>query len=105
MTDQERYWLQHLAAIGREGISIRAYAEREGISAWSLYDRRRKLKADFGANGPATGGFVAVQCGVAETPRQPCSLKVGDRLELECSVLPSPTWLAALYSAMAREVR
>jgi transposase len=104
MSNQEQYWLQHLAAIEREGISIKAYAERERISAWSLYDRRRKFKVDSGSSRPGAGSFVAVQVPIAE-PRMPCSLKLGDRLELECSGLPSPAWLAALYAAMPPQVR
>lgn len=104
MSNQEEYWLQHLAAIEREGISIRAYAEREKIPAWSLYDRRRKLNAGAGQSRSGVRGFVAVPLPEAEL-RAPCSLKVGDQLEIGFTALPSPAWLAALCAAMSPKVR
>src|SRR5574337_1226898 len=70
MSNQEEYWSQHLAAIEREGISIRAYAEREKVSAWSLYERRRMLKAAGLQAAPQAGSFVAVQVRACGQPRR-----------------------------------
>lgn len=100
MSSQEEYWLAHLAAIEREGISVKAYAEREKVSAWSLYDRRRKLKAKLGTNQSEGCGFVAVQVPLAAT-HESCRLKVGEQLELELPALPTPAWLAALWAALS----
>ena len=104
MSGQEEYWSQHLAAIEREGISIRAYAEREKVSAWSLYERRRVLKAAGRQPAPQAGSFVAVQVRACEA-QTACKLRVGDELELELAALPDPSWLATLSAAMTRQVR
>jgi len=37
------YWSQHLSAIRAEGISTKAYAQREGLSVASLYSWRSRL--------------------------------------------------------------
>ncbi len=104
MLNQEEYWSQHLSVIEREGISIKAYAKREKVSAWSLYERRRKLNTVSGSSQPGAGSFVAAHVPMAET-RVPCRLKIGDRLELEFSALPGPTWLAALWAALSPKAR
>lgn len=104
MSNQEEHWSLHLAAIEREGISVKAYAAREKISAWSLYQRRRVLKAAALQLEPNVRGFVAVQLQPGEAGG-PCRLRVGDRLELELAALPSPSWLAALSAAMTPQAR
>jgi transposase-like protein len=37
------FWSRHLAACQAQGISINAYAKREGLSAVSLYYWRKRL--------------------------------------------------------------
>ena len=37
MSERRAFWLSHLSAIEAEGISTKAYAEREGLSAQALY--------------------------------------------------------------------
>lgn len=40
-----RGWAAHLATAEREGKSIRRYANERGLSPWSLYDARRRLRS------------------------------------------------------------
>lgn len=103
---REAYWAGHLAAIEREGVSTKAYAEREGLSAAALYQWRGVLKKRATEGEPQCyGDFVAVQCAQAApiSSAVVCTLKLAGALTLELSVLPSVAWLAALGVALARE--
>jgi transposase len=100
------FWVRHLAAIEQEGVSTKAYAEREGVSVASLYHWRNKLQRRGKARERGLGGdFVAVQWADVSptTPSVMCTLRLAGGLTLECSVLPSAQWLVALDSAMAQE--
>lgn len=102
MSDRGDFWSQHLAAIEREGITAKAYAEREGLSVGALYQWRRELKAH--APHCAGEGFVAVELEQpAHTER--CLLRLSGGVVLELSELPGPNWLAALSAALAQAVR
>ncbi len=41
MSQDPNSWAQHLAAIDAEGITTKVYADREGLSARQIYDRRK----------------------------------------------------------------
>lgn len=102
MSDRREFWSQHLAAIEREGISTKAYAEREGLSVGSLYQWRREFKG----HSPhcADAGFVAVEL---ERPPQTerCVLRLSGGVALELAELPGPNWRAALCAALSGPVR
>jgi len=36
LTERQRYWLNHLKACKAQGLSLRAYAEAEGVGLGSL---------------------------------------------------------------------
>lgn len=91
MSDRTDYWSQHLAAIEHEGITTKAYAEREGLSVGALYQWQRELKARALAPRSASGSFVAVLVAPLDRPAR-CRLRLGDGLQLELSELPSPHW-------------
>ena len=40
----EAYWRKHLTAIEREGLTTKAYGEREGIAVSSLYFWRQRIR-------------------------------------------------------------
>lgn len=44
MGPRHRFWVSHLQRIDAEGISIAAYARREQLSVYSLYNTRHNLK-------------------------------------------------------------
>ena len=101
MTSGEEYWSEHLAVIEAEGITTKAYAEREGLAVGSLYEWRRRLKSDQSKpkRRQRSGGFVPVQ--VRRTSEAiGCTLVIGAGMRLELSQLPSPEWLAALSAAV-----
>ena len=101
MSERSEYWAEHLAAIEREGIATKAYAEREGLSVAMLYAWRRELKSRSIQVPVTQKRFVAVE--VTESARPaPCRLRLGAGVELELSALPAPEWLAALHAALTR---
>ncbi|MGN8200644.1 IS66 family insertion sequence element accessory protein TnpA [Salinisphaera sp. RV14] len=107
MSETRKYWSQHLAAIAAEGITTRGYAEREGLSADSLYYWRRRLKRDAAASGPPAAGrptgrqLVPVQI-MGRPPSGPaCTLAIGPDVQLTLDQLPDPQWLASLAAATA----
>lgn len=51
------------------GLSLKAYAERVGISAWTLYDWRRRLGRDSDGGGPTEQEPTLVEVAVV-TPAE-----------------------------------
>ncbi len=45
MSERSTFWLSHLWRIEAEGITTKAYAEREGLSPQALYQWRKRLVA------------------------------------------------------------
>lgn len=43
MSERSEFWWSHLSAIEAEGITTKAYAEREGLSPQALYQWRKRL--------------------------------------------------------------
>lgn len=111
MSERVQYWSDHLAQIATEGISTKAYAEREGLTPSSLYYWRKRLKAGTTKEGQRSSAaasgrrFVAVQIADNSDPRVPCSLSVAGGVRLELAALPAPEWLAALVRAVSKPVR
>lgn len=96
-------WLEHQAAIKREGTSTSAYAKRHNIPIKNLYYWLRKVRAAaVPASVVAPKVFVALR--VAEPVTLPvpppvpmsCVLILGSGMRLEMPALPSPAWLIAL---------
>ncbi len=106
---EAQFWIDHVAAIEREGCSARAYAKQHSISLSAVYYWQRKLRAAApGEHVTANSGgrFMALRvAGVTNTPRSTgCTLILASGLSLEMAELPAPEWLAALGHA-ARGVR
>jgi hypothetical protein len=94
------FWLGHVAAIRREGISTSAYAKRQGIAVKRLYYWQRKAAAaSTGAIEP--NPFVALRIGTPVGAPAPanCTVVLASGVRLEMGNLPSPEWLAALDRA------
>ena len=60
-------WAAHLQAIETEGISIKDYAAREGLSVASLYYHRRRV-SDEGRRTEGASPLVAVQLAERRPP-------------------------------------
>ncbi len=113
VTRDRACWQAHLQRIDQEGITTKEYAEREGLSARRLYDKRKEYKLQ--AAKAQTTMAVAKQAYASFVPLQvvpgagavPCDHAVGCTLvlpsgiRLEMATLPSPTWLTALSADLA----
>ncbi len=79
LSERQRYWLKHLRTAERNGEPLQTYAKRLGLSAHSLYEAKRRLRA-YGliAPAPARGARrpAFARVAVAEVVRAPASLRV-----------------------------
>lgn len=105
---REEFWLTHLSAIAAEGIETKAYADREGLSALSLYQWRKRLKTKRGESESPKGHerrppFVAVRVGES-VPKSHCTLIIAPGMRLELPHLPTASWLAELSAALQQGV-
>lgn len=110
MSDRQHYWTTHLDRIAAEGISTKAYAEREGLSAAALYYWRKRLKAEAASSDTHSAAPTPKRClvPVEITGKQPpgaCTLTVAPGIQLELAQWPSPEWLARLATAQAAPPR
>lgn len=105
MSERAQFCLSHLSAIESEGITTKAYADREGLPVSALYQWRNRLVACGGSRRPkAGGGFVAMQLKPPAPTSSGCTVVIGAQFLLECATLPNVDWLAALAAALrARE--
>ena len=101
MRKGSEYWLKHVAAIKREGLSTNAYAKEHGLAAKRLYYWQRKAA---GVAVPSVAkqasAFIALRVeSTAGTPAPNCILILSSGLRLEMTALPAPSWLVALNQA------
>ena len=100
MNKGSAFWLGHVAAIRREGISTNAYAKRHGIAVKRLYYWQRKAAA-ASVGAIQASAFVALRVGSAVGVPVPvnCTVVLVSGVRLEMATPPSPEWLAALDHA------
>ncbi len=100
MRKGSEYWLKHVAAIKREGLSTNAYAKEHGLAAKRLYYWQRKAGVAVPSVEKQTSAFIALRVeSTVGTPAPNCTLILSSGLRLEMSVLPAPSWLVALNQA------
>ena len=101
------WWQGHLQRIEQEGISTKAYAQREGLDVKELYESRRNFKrrvsAPMVADNPTrvSRQFVELRpcldsskdTGSSDVN---CCLVLPSGVRLEMSALPNTGWIAAL---------
>ena len=66
--------------IEAEGITTKAYAEREGLSPQALYQWRKRLVAGGRRSRAKLGGFVPVQIEPSMTARAGCTVVIDAQL-------------------------
>ena len=99
------FWSRHLAACQAQGISINAYAKREGLSAVSLYYWRKRL----GLTGSlprevVASPFVPIQVERSDDCAGSCQLILGDGVRVEFSQVPGAHWFAEFARVYQRRV-
>ena len=101
MSERSEFWLSHLSAIEAEGITTKAYAQREGLSPQALYQWRKRLITGHRPEQARPGGFVPIQVEPAVVPRVGCTVVIDSGVRLECAALPNVEWLAALATQLS----
>ena len=99
------FWSRHLAACQAQGVSINAYAKREGLSAVSLYHWRKRLGlAGSRPSDVVAGPFVPIQVERSGDCAGSCQLILGDGVRVEFSQVPGAHWVAEFARVYQRRV-
>lgn len=104
MSERQQYWSDHLDRIAAEGITTRAYAQREALSAAALYYWRRRLKTEASDSAGVSSGRSLVAVEVVDKASDgtgACTLTLAPGIRLALAELPSPDWLARVVAQTA----
>jgi hypothetical protein len=95
--ERDAHWLELFQSIESEGIGIRAYAQREGLSAVTLYSARKRL-VKRGALPRTRGARKFTRVRVVDTPPRMRGgrLRLGADTVVEWDETPPAEWLATL---------
>ena len=97
-TPRHEFWLSHRRRAKAERMSLRAYAQREGLSLASLYAARPAAPRSSSVLPPVgPTGFAAVRVSGAGG----CELSLPGGMTLRLPEAPSATWLATFLRALA----
>jgi hypothetical protein len=102
LTERQRFWHQHLQQAQEQQVPLTEYAQQHGLSTSALYAAKGVLKSKGVLRDETAGGtvqFSAVR--VIGSASGSCTVRIAG-LTLELSLLPSPTWLAALSQSLER---
>ena len=107
LSERQRFWLRHLRTAERKGEPLKAYAERLGLSAHSMYEAKRRLRA-YGliAPGPQRRGsspeFVRVaMADVGRATRASLRVRLASGALLEWSEAPQGAALRELVGLVS----
>jgi hypothetical protein len=94
LTDHEQQCLSHLNRAQKQGLSLKAYADAEGLRVGSLYQTKSQLKKKGLLDAPvaAEADFLAVDVASASGPAV-LRLRHPSGWELECAAWPPVDWL------------
>lgn len=96
---RQAFWQSHLVRAQAQGLSVRAYARREGLSEHSLYAARRQASPRMDVPTlPAAPAFAPVRITAAAA----YELLLPGGILLRLPEPPPASWLAALLREMAR---
>jgi hypothetical protein len=109
LTAKQREAMDHFERAREAGLSLSAYARREGLAVRAIYDtlgamRRRRARAAAKVKQPsAAPGFVAMR--VVSTPPGSsaalCRVQLPAAIVIECREWPPAAWLATLRGLRA----
>lgn len=99
LTEHEQCCLDHLQRAQALGVSLREYADRQGLKVGSLYQSKSQLKKKGALDEPADDdeAFVAVSV-VPSTSGTVLQLRHPAGWELACDEWPPVDWLLAVLS-------
>jgi hypothetical protein len=106
LKERQRYWLEHLGAASGRGMSLAEYARAKQLDSDALYRWRalfkRKGISPVETSDTAAAAFSAVRIAAGADAHGAVTVRVGALLQVQCSSLPSPQWLAELSEVDGR---
>ena len=108
MSKAEAFWRTHVVASSRSGSRLASYAEEHGLNVSTLRWWRSRLREEINASGestsasdPSSSRFVAVGVMRAVEPEPiGATVKIGERVSVELTTMPSPHWLAQVVRTL-----
>jgi hypothetical protein len=102
LTEHEQCCLDHLQRARTLGLSLREYADSQGLTVGSLYQTKSQLKKKGALDEPTEGGgedeaFVAVSV-VPSAAGTVLRLRHPGGWEMACETWPPVDWLLAVLS-------
>ena len=106
LSERQRYWLNHLKACKTQGVSLRAYADAEGLGLASLYAWNRKLRQYLDDDRPASDRVVSPQFIPIELDRTSlfnanCRIELANGVVLHWPLTAAPGALRQLLPILA----
>lgn len=100
LTERQRYWLKHIDRAAERGDTLKAYAQRRGLSVGAMYQAKSELKRLGALPSPpkqavVVSDFVPAQIEPVRSVTR-CRLRHWSGWELECEEWPDPRWLRAV---------
>jgi len=100
LTEKQQYWLDHVQACDRAGLSMRSYAEANGLSLTALYSWKATLRRK-GALDAAKPRLFQRATVVGGRTSGDCRLVLPSGLALEVGAGTEPEWVAELVRALS----
>lgn len=102
LTETQQYWLEHIRACSKSGLTMKAYAEAYALSATALYAWKKTLRRKGVIEGPRTdrpGLFCKAVISEHRPGRARVLLPTGIVLELDSGT--DPLWASAMVRALS----
>jgi len=103
MSEHSEFWLSHLSAIEAAGITTKAYAERDRLSAQALCQWRKRLVAGARASRAKLGGFVPIQIESSMAVRAGCTVVIDTQAGARASALIYSLWVKIVVASIESE--
>jgi hypothetical protein len=109
LSEKMSAWLVHVRAASEQGVSVRAYASSQGLSANAMYQAKAQLTTvgawprvsrHLKSSGKPVEHSRFVRAKVVPAS-MPCRLSHVSGWRIECESLPPAEWLASVLRSVA----
>jgi len=83
LTKQQQYWLSHLDACQQQGLSMKLYAQREGIALSTLYQAKCRMTKAKILSGKKPSIFQRVVVRTVPVVSADCTITLPSGIRLE----------------------
>lgn len=101
LSDKQRFWLEHLQACEHSGLTMKAYAQANELSADSFYAWKSTLRRKgVVASAPAEASALFAEARVLDERRGALRARLPGGTVLEFDAGTDPRWVAQLVRAL-----